>query len=98
MNMCNDVALIVNSCISGVEIMNGSDIIVFIKGNAPSVSVEKCKKVRVLLNEQNLGCDVVTSKVSEFSVSYKKENGDEAKDFVVSEQLITSWNPAKKNF
>ena len=52
--------------------MNGSDITIFIKGNTPSITVEKCKKVRVLLNEENLACDVVTSKVSEFSISYKK--------------------------
>ena len=43
-------------------------------------------------------CDIVNSNVSEFNISYVKGNGDEAKDFTVAEQLITTWNPDKKKF
>ena len=42
--------------------------------------------------------DVVSSKVSELHVSYADANGNEAKDYSVSEQLITKWNPQKKKF
>lgn len=30
--------------------MNGSDIQVYIKGQTPSISIDKCQKVRVVLN------------------------------------------------
>ena len=98
MNKCVGLTLVTQSCISGIEVMNCEDITMVVKGHSPSVTIDKCEKARLILNEDNLGCDIVTSKVSEFSISYIKTNGDEAKDFVVSEQLITCWNPAAKKF
>ncbi len=44
-----------------------------------------------------MNTDIVTSKVSEINITYEK-GGNEAKSYMVAEQLITKWNPDKKKF
>ena len=44
-----------------------------------------------------MNCDVLTCKVTEVNVSYEKD-GNEAKNFMVAEQLLTKWNPIKNKF
>ena len=44
--------------------MNGQNIQVYVKGQNPSISVDKAQKVRIVLNETHLNTDIVTSKVS----------------------------------
>jgi adenylyl cyclase-associated protein len=97
MNNCVNVALEVQHCVSGVEVMNGEGLEVRIKGHSPSISIDKCQRVRVVLNEDFMNTDIVTSKVSEVNVSFEK-NGNEAKDTMIAEQLITKWNPNKRKF
>lgn len=41
MNICSDVTLIVNSCLSGVEVMNCKNLKVIMKGKIPSISIDK---------------------------------------------------------
>lgn len=53
---------------------------------------------KVILNESNLACDIVSSKASQVTVAYEKGDGHESKPFLVGEQLITKWNPIKKVF
>lgn len=50
MNNSSNIVLVVGSCVSGVEVMNGENIQVYIKGASPSLSIDKCQKVRVVLN------------------------------------------------
>lgn len=64
MNNSSSVILSVNTCVSGVEVMNGSDIQIFIRGQNPSISVDKCQKVKIILNEAFMNTDIVTSKVT----------------------------------
>lgn len=52
--------------------MNGSDLQIYIRGQTPSISVDKCQKVRVVLNEAFMNTDIVTSKVSEVNITYEK--------------------------
>lgn len=70
MNKSKNMTIVVRSCISGVEIMNCENVQIYIKGLVPNISIDKCQKVRIVLNEQNLGVDIVSSKVSELNVAY----------------------------
>jgi adenylyl cyclase-associated protein len=97
MNNCANVTLVVNSCVSGVEVMNGEGLEIRVTGHSPSVSIDKCQRVRVVLNEDFMNTDIVTAKISEVNVTYEK-NGNEAKAAMIPEQLITKWNPAKRKF
>lgn len=44
-----------------------------------------------------MNTDIVTSKVTEVNITYEK-GGNEAKSYMVAEQLITKWNDGKKKF
>jgi len=92
MSKCENVTLSVKSCVSGVEIMNSKNISVVIKERTPSVSVDKCDRVNLLLNEKNMDADIVSCKASELNVAIEKSNGEESKQHLISDQLITKWN------
>jgi adenylyl cyclase-associated protein len=64
MNNCSNATLVVGSCVSGVEVMNGENLEIRVKGHSPSVSIDNCKKVRLVLNEDFMNTDIVTSKIS----------------------------------
>jgi adenylyl cyclase-associated protein len=64
MNNCSNATLVVGSCVSGVEVMNGENLEIRVKGHSPSVSIDNCKRVRLVLNEDFLNTDIVTSKIS----------------------------------
>lgn len=97
MNKCDKIILIVNNCVSGLEIMNGENLQIYVKESSPSIAIDKCQKVRVVLNEANMNCEIISSKVTELNLSYDS-HGNEAKDQMVSEQLITRWNPQKRKY
>lgn len=44
-----------------------------------------------------MNTDIVTSKVTEINITYEKD-GNQAKSYMVAEQLITKWNEGKKKF
>lgn len=64
MNKCENVVLTVKSCVSGVELMNSKGLTVVIKEKTPSVSIDKCDKVNLLLNETNMETDIVSCRAS----------------------------------
>ena len=97
MNKCENIILVINSCISGVEVMNGEKIEIFVRGSSPSIAIDKCQAVRIVLNEANMNCEIISSKVTQLNLSYES-NGNEAKNQMVSEQLITRWNPNTKKY
>lgn len=45
-----------------------------------------------------MDCDIVSSKANELNIAYENSNGDESKDYLISDQLITKWNPKSKKF
>lgn len=62
--------LTVKSCVSGVEVMNSKGLQVVIKEKTPSVSVDKCEKVSLVLNEASVAeTDIVSCKASELNVT-----------------------------
>jgi adenylyl cyclase-associated protein len=75
-NKCESIVLLIKSCISGIEVMNCKDVQIFVKEKTPSVSVDKTERCRVILNENNLECDIVSSKASELNISYEKSDGN----------------------
>lgn len=64
MSKCEKVVLKIKSCVSGVEIVGSKDVTVIVGEKTPSISVDTSQIVKIILNEQNLDCDVVSSKAS----------------------------------
>lgn len=94
LSKCENVTLTVKGCVSGVEIMNSKNITVIIKEKSPSISVDKCERVNILLNDSNADMDIVSCRASELNVSV----GEDSKQHLISDQLITKWNPKSNRF
>lgn len=77
--------------------MNCNNVQLIVKGQTPSISVDKTEKATITLNEDNLATDIVSSKTSELNIYYEKDEKT-SKGYFVGEQVITTWNPASKKF
>ena len=86
------------SCISGVEVINCSNVRIYVHEKTPSISADTSQSVAVVLSEQNLECDIVSSKTSELTVAYRKADQSESKAVAVSSQLVTKWDADSKQF
>ena len=95
---CEEVILEMNSCISGVEVINCKGVRVYVHEKTPSISADASESVAVVLNEDNLECDIVSSKTTELTVSYRKADKSESKAVPVSSQLVTKWDADSKQF
>ena len=51
--------------------MNGENIQIYVKGSSPSIAIDQCQKVRVILNDQNMNCEIISSKVTQLNLSYE---------------------------
>lgn len=71
---------------------------VYVHEKTPSISADASESINVILNEANLDCDIVSSKTSELTVAYRKEDGSESKAVLVSSQLVTKWDADSKQF
>jgi hypothetical protein len=54
--------------------------------------------VNIVLNAEDLECEIVSSKASELTVAYLNAEGNESKAFLVSSQIATKWDPKIQNF
>ena len=86
------------SCISGVEVVNCKNVKIYVHEKTPSISADTSESVNIVLSEDNLQCDIVSSKTSELTVAYRKEDGSQSKAELVSSQLVTKWDPESKKF
>jgi DNA-dependent RNA polymerase auxiliary subunit epsilon len=84
--------------VSGVEIVNCSNVTLVVHERTPSISIDSSHTVRITINEQHMECEIVSSKASQVTISYEKQDGNESKAFTVGEQLITKWNASKGKF
>ncbi len=53
-NKCTDVTLFVNTCVSGVEIVNSSNVNLVVHERTPSISIDSSHTVKITINEQHL--------------------------------------------
>ena len=95
---CEDVILEMKSCISGIEVINCKKVRIYVHEKTPSISADTSEGVAIILNENNLECDIVSSKTSELTIAYRKADQSESKAVAVSSQLVTKWDAESKTF
>lgn len=95
---CDNIEVQMTSCVSGVEIINSKNVKVHVREKTPSISADTSESVNIVLNEEHLECDIVSSKTSELTVAFSKGEGNESKAVLVSSQLLTKWDPSTKQF
>lgn len=85
---CKRVNLIVNSVISSVELVNCERTKVHSINELPSMSIDKCSGVAVVLSPTSLDCAFTTSKSSEMNVSIPIGDEGDYKEMPIPEQFV----------
>ena len=89
---CKKCAIVFDSVVAGIELINCSSCKVQVLEMVQTVTVDKCAGTQVILNRASLEADVVTAKCSETNVVVPGENeGDEFKEFAIAEQFVSKW-------
>lgn len=76
LNKCQNITLVVKSCVSGIEVMNCKNVTVIVREKTPSISVDKTERAKVILNEGHLETDIVSCKASELNICYESDKGE----------------------
>lgn len=85
---CKKVNLIVNSVISSVELVNCEKSTVHSINELPSIAIDKCSGVAVILSAASLDCAFTTSKSSEMNVSVPVGTEGDYKEMPIPEQYV----------
>jgi len=92
---CKKVAIIFDSVVAGIELINCTSCKVQVKDLVQTVTVDKCAGTQIIFNRASLSADVVTAKCSETNIVVPGENeGDEFKEFAIAEQFVSKWTGA----
>jgi len=93
---CKKTAVIFDSVVAGIELINCSSCKVQVKEIVHTVTVDKCSGTQVILNRESLAAEVVSAKSSELNIIVPGENeGDEFKEFAIPEQFVSKWVDGK---
>lgn len=97
LSKCVKLNLVFKSVLSTVECVNSKNIEIVCLDNAPTINIDKCESVHVVL-PPNMNSDIVSAKTSALNLTYKLADGEYEKDTPIPEQLVTKWDPEKKRF
>jgi len=89
---CKKMAVVFDSVVAGIELINCSSCKVQVKDLVQTVTVDKCSGTQVILNRESLAAEIVSAKSSELNIVVPGENeGDEFKEFAIPEQFVSKW-------
>eukprot|EP01111_Echinosteliopsis_oligospora_P005567 TRINITY_DN189_c0_g1_i1.p1 TRINITY_DN189_c0_g1~~TRINITY_DN189_c0_g1_i1.p1 ORF type:complete len:475 (+),score=160.03 TRINITY_DN189_c0_g1_i1:74-1498(+) len=86
---CKRTAVVFESAISGVEVVNGASIEVQITGKVPSVAIDKTSGMQLYLSKDSVEAEIVTSKISEMNILIPGPEGGDFIEIPVPEQYKT---------
>jgi len=93
---CNKCGIVFNNCIAVVELINCNGVEIQCQGKVPAFAVDKCSSIQVILSEECLGAELVTSKSDQVNVLIPTEGGD-LTELAVPEQYKTTVVDGKLN-
>lgn len=93
---CKRVNLIVNSVISSVELVNCERTKIHSINELPSIAIDKCSGVSVVLSPASLDCAFTTAKSSEMNVSVPIGEDGDYKEIPIPEQFVHRVSGAGK--
>jgi adenylyl cyclase-associated protein len=67
---CRDTTVVVDACLSGVEVVNSKKLKIQVKKQLPSVAIDKTDGIVVGLAWDSRSAQIVTSKSSEMNVTF----------------------------
>jgi len=89
---CKKVALIFDSVVAGIELINCTSCKVQVRGACQTITVDKCSGAQLILNRESLHAEIISAKTSELNIVVPAENeGEDYKEFAIPEQFVSKW-------
>eukprot|EP00118_Oscarella_pearsei_P024612 m.306422 g.306422 ORF g.306422 m.306422 type:complete len:471 (+) comp41225_c0_seq1:130-1542(+) len=89
---CKKCAVVIDKCISGLDMINSQSIQAQIMGSVPTVNVDKTDGCQVFLSKDCLTAEIVSAKSSEMNVMIPKGDDGDFDEFPLPEQYRSKWN------
>jgi len=96
-NRCKKLFVAFVNVVSNVEVIHSKSVEVYAKGTVPSILIDSSESIKVTLST-DLTTSIVSSKVTELNVTRLNSEGEYEKDFPVTEQFETKFDPEKNTF
>lgn len=86
---CKRTAVVLDTAISGIEVVNCSSLEVQVTGKVPSIAIDKTSGIQLYLSKDTLDAEIVTSKSSEMNVMLPAEGDADMIELPLPEQYKT---------
>lgn len=86
---CKRTAVVLETAISGIEVVNCTSLEVQVTGKVPSVAIDKTSGIQLYLSKETLDAEIVTSKSSEMNVMLPSEGDADMIELPLPEQYKT---------
>lgn len=91
---CNKCGIVFNNCIAVVELINCNGVEIQCQGRVPAFAVDKCSTIQVILSNECLEAEIVTSKSDQVNVLIPTKDGD-LTEMAIPEQYKTTVKDGK---
>merc|ERR1712063_114210 len=91
---CNKTGVVFNNCIAVVELINCNGVEIQCTGRVPAFAIDKCSSIQVILSEECLEAEIVTSKSDQVNVQIPGKDGDLV-ELAIPEQYKTTIEDGK---
>jgi len=91
---CNKCGIVFNNCIAVVELINCNGVEIQCQGRVPAFAVDKCSTIQIILSNDCLEAEIVTSKSDQVNVLIPTKDGD-LTEMAIPEQYKTTVNNGK---
>jgi len=91
---CNKCGIVFNNCIAVVELINCNGVEIQCQGRVPAFAVDKCSTIQIILSNECLEAEIVTSKSDQVNVLIPTKDGD-LTEMAIPEQYKTTVNNGK---
>lgn len=93
---CKKTAVVIDSVISGIDLVNCQSCQIQVTGKAPTFSIDKTDGCQLYLSKEGLGAEIFTAKSSEINICIPGATEDsDLVECPVPDQFKTVWNGSK---
>jgi adenylyl cyclase-associated protein len=97
-NDCKEFAVVFDSCVSGVDVVNSKKIQMQVTKHLPTVSIDGTTNTKVFLSKDSLDTEIVSSMSNEINLYVPTDDGEDVTEHPVPEQFTTTYDKKEKKF
>ncbi|KAG2389159.1 hypothetical protein C9374_014559 [Naegleria lovaniensis] len=100
LDKCTKTCIVLDSVVSGIELVNCQSCQVQVRGAAPTLSIDKTDGAIVYLSKESIHCRIVTAKSSEMNIVVPDldSKDDDIIEIPLPEQFVNTYDPKTKKF